>query len=165
MSGRWRRCGDGWRKRHDRTDVGTFKQYVDMLPKYLTRRFISAKQDAVVVSGRGCPTTTPASCFRSSTSSIDKYAAPCARNIPATHIAVTGLSVIAARNSALMIDKLSRGLTSRSSLSRPSSALAFRSPRRDAGQPSCPAFSPSCWPARCYGATGQGLQFASVDRA
>jgi hypothetical protein len=33
-------------------DVSTLKQYVDMLPKHLTRRFISADQDAVVVSGR-----------------------------------------------------------------------------------------------------------------
>ena len=28
------------------------KEYVDILPKYLTGRFISATQDAVVVSGR-----------------------------------------------------------------------------------------------------------------
>ena len=28
------------------------KQYVDMIPEHLTRRFISAEQDAVVVSGR-----------------------------------------------------------------------------------------------------------------
>ena len=34
------------------TDVATLKQYVDMLPEHLTRRFISAEQDAVVVSGR-----------------------------------------------------------------------------------------------------------------
>ena len=35
-----------------KTDVATLKQYVDMLPPYLTRRFISAKQDAVIVNGR-----------------------------------------------------------------------------------------------------------------
>ena len=34
-----------------KTDVATLKQYVDMLPEHLTRRFISAEQDAVVVSG------------------------------------------------------------------------------------------------------------------
>ena len=33
-------------------DVATLKQYVDMLPEHLTRRFISAEQDAVVVTGR-----------------------------------------------------------------------------------------------------------------
>lgn len=35
-----------------KSDVATLKQYVDILPKYLTRRFISAEQDAVLVSGR-----------------------------------------------------------------------------------------------------------------
>ena len=35
-----------------KTDVATLKQYVDLLPIYLTRRFVSEKQDAVVVSGR-----------------------------------------------------------------------------------------------------------------
>ena len=34
------------------TDVATLKEYVDLLPKHLVRRFISADQDAVVVSGR-----------------------------------------------------------------------------------------------------------------
>ena len=33
-------------------DVATLKQYVDILPEHLMRRFISAEQDAVVVSGR-----------------------------------------------------------------------------------------------------------------
>ena len=35
-----------------KSDVATLKQYVDMLPEHLTRRFVSAEQDAVVVSGR-----------------------------------------------------------------------------------------------------------------
>ena len=34
------------------SDVATLKEYVNLLPKYLVRRFISANQDAVVVSGR-----------------------------------------------------------------------------------------------------------------
>src|SRR6185312_5649111 len=36
----------------DKADLATLKQYVDILPEHLTRRFISAEQDAVVVSGR-----------------------------------------------------------------------------------------------------------------
>ncbi|HET8974600.1 MAG TPA: MMPL family transporter, partial [Pseudolabrys sp.] len=36
----------------NKSDVDTLKQYVDLLPPYLTRRFISAEQDAVIVSGR-----------------------------------------------------------------------------------------------------------------
>ena len=34
------------------SDVATLKDYVNLLPKYLVRRFISADQEAVVVSGR-----------------------------------------------------------------------------------------------------------------
>src|SRR5579864_4570489 len=33
-------------------DVATLKEYVSVIPEYLVRRFISANQDAVVVSGR-----------------------------------------------------------------------------------------------------------------
>ncbi|MCC7346903.1 MAG: MMPL family transporter, partial [Variibacter sp.] len=35
-----------------RSDVATLKQYVDLLPAHLTRRFVSAEKDAVVVTGR-----------------------------------------------------------------------------------------------------------------
>ena len=35
-----------------KSDVATLKQYVDVLPEHLVRRFISAEQDAVVVNGR-----------------------------------------------------------------------------------------------------------------
>src|SRR6202022_2186181 len=34
------------------SDVATLKEYVNLIPEYLVRRFISAGQDAVVVSGR-----------------------------------------------------------------------------------------------------------------
>ena len=49
----------------------------------------------------------------------------CARAHPGYHIAATGLSVIAARNSAGMINKLNRGLTHRIRLS---SRLSSASP-------------------------------------
>ena len=34
------------------TDVATLKQYVDLLPSQIVRRFIDEQQDAVIVSGR-----------------------------------------------------------------------------------------------------------------
>ena len=34
------------------SDVASLKQYIDLLPAHLTRRFVSAEQDAVVVTGR-----------------------------------------------------------------------------------------------------------------
>src|ERR1700704_5887667 len=37
-------------ERAGKSDVATLKQYVDILPQYLTRRFVSAEQDAVLVS-------------------------------------------------------------------------------------------------------------------
>src|SRR5262249_6449707 len=36
-----------------KSDAETLKEYVDLLPKYLTRRFISAAQGAVIVRGGG----------------------------------------------------------------------------------------------------------------
>lgn len=35
-----------------RDDVGTLKQYIELLPTYLVRRFVAAPLDAVLVSGR-----------------------------------------------------------------------------------------------------------------
>ena len=91
-------------------------------PNYLTRRFISAE------AGRGRRLRpharhrrqpAPADRRRSST----KRSTRCAQKHPGYTIAVTGLSAIAARNSANMIDKLNRGADrSRSSSSPPSSA-------------------------------------------
>ncbi len=41
-----------WLIEAGKPDIATLKSYVAILPEYLTRRFISAGQDAVVVSGR-----------------------------------------------------------------------------------------------------------------
>ena len=92
-----------------KTDVATLKQYVDMLPPYLTRRFISAEQDAVIVSGR--VPDSDASQLLPIVDRIDQQLNGVRAKYPGYKIGVTGLSVISARNSALMIDKLSRGLT------------------------------------------------------
>ena len=93
----------------NKSDVETLKQYVDMLPPYLTRRFISAEQDAVIVSGR--VPDSDASQLLPIVDRIDQQLSGVRAKYPSYKIGVTGLSVISARNSALMIDKLSRGLT------------------------------------------------------
>ncbi len=64
------------------TDVATLKQYVDILPEHLTRRFISAEEDAVVVSGR-IP-DIDASQLLPVIDQLDERSTPCARRIPAT---------------------------------------------------------------------------------
>ncbi len=80
---------------------------------------------------------------------------------PGYKIAVTGLSVIAARNSALMIDKLSRGLTIEIVFVAAFIGLAFWSPIV-----MLISILPGLFPIVLAGtvllAIGQGLQFASV---
>src|SRR5262249_20646751 len=78
-------------------------------PPYLTRRFISAEQDAVIISGR--VPDSDASQLLPIVDRVDHDLDSIRKKFPGYKIAVTGLSVISARNSALMIDKLSRGLT------------------------------------------------------
>jgi hypothetical protein len=92
-----------------RSDTETLKQCVDMLPSYLTRRFISAEQDAVLVSGR--VPDLDASQLLPVIDGLDKALDGVRARHPGYKIAVTGLSAIAARNSAIMIRKLNRGLT------------------------------------------------------
>ena len=93
----------------NRSDVETLKEYVDLLPPYLTRRFVSAEQDAVIVSGR--VPDLDASQLLPIVDRTDQELNSIRTKYPGYKIAVTGLSVISARNSALMIDKLSMGLT------------------------------------------------------
>ena len=52
MCGRSRRCDGGWPRRPAGRTCIRCKQYIDILPVHLVRRFVSAEQDAVVVSGR-----------------------------------------------------------------------------------------------------------------
>jgi predicted RND superfamily exporter protein len=64
------------------SDVATLKEYVSVIPEHLVRRFISADQDAVVVSGRVPDLDSVRSC-RWSRSSTAPWI-PCARSIRAT---------------------------------------------------------------------------------
>src|SRR5206468_4526527 len=91
------------------SDIRTLKEYVDLLPSHLTRRFISAEQDAVVVSGR-IP-DIDASQLLPVIESLDKTLGDVRAKHPGYTISVTGLSAIAARNSANMIGKLNKALT------------------------------------------------------
>src|SRR5579871_2497556 len=92
-----------------KSDVATLKEYVSVIPEYLVRRFIDDKQDAVVVAGR-----VPDLDSNQLLPVIDKldHELDAVRKAhPGYEISVTGLSAIAARNSANMIEKLNRGLT------------------------------------------------------
>jgi len=90
-------------------DVATLKEYVSLIPEHLVRRFISADQDAVVISGR--VPDLDSSRILPVVEKLDAALNAVRAKHPGYEIAVTGLSAIAARNSANMIEKLNRGLT------------------------------------------------------
>lgn len=142
-----------------KSDVETLKQYVDLLPPYLTRRFISAEQDAVIVSGR--VPDSDASQLLPIVDRADQQLNSIRTKYPEYKISVTGLSVISARNSANMIDKLSRGLTIEIVFVAAFIGLAFWSPLV-----MLISILPGLFPIVLAGsvllAMGQGLQFASV---
>lgn len=139
--------------------VSTLKQYVDMLPKYLTRRFISADQDAVVVSGRipDVDASRLLPVVDELSKSLDKVRA----EHPGYSISVTGLAAIAARNSANMIEKLNLGLTFEFVFVAAFIGAAFRSIVVMFAA-ILPGIFPVVASGALLGATGQGLQFASV---
>lgn len=143
----------------NRSDVETLKQYVDLLPPYLTRRFISAEQDAEIVSGR--VPDSDASRLLPIVDEVDRNLNEVRAKHPEYKIAVTGLSVIAARNSALMINRLSDGLTIEIVFVAAFIGLAFRSPLVMLIS-ILPGLFPIVFAGSLLWAMGLGLQFASV---
>jgi predicted RND superfamily exporter protein len=141
------------------SDVSTLKEYVNLIPEHLVRRFIDANQDAVVVAGRvpDLDSSQILPVVEKLDHELDKV-----RNAhPGYEIAVTGLSAIAARNSASMIEKLNRGLTIEFALVAMFIGLAFRS-----WVVMFACILPGIFPVVLSGtllyALGEGLQFASV---
>ena len=142
-----------------KSDVDTLKQYVDVLPAHLTRRFVSEKQDAVVVSGR-IP-DADASQLLPVVEALEKALADVGAKHPGYRISVTGLSAVAARNSADMIGKLNRALTVEIIFVAAFIGLAFRSI-----VVMFASILPGIFPVVLSGTVlwlmGEGLQFASV---
>jgi uncharacterized protein len=142
-----------------KSDVATLKQYIDILPPYLVRRFLSADQDSVLVSGR-IP-DKDASQLLPVVESLDQSLAAVRAKYPGYRIAVTGLSAIAARNSADMIKKLNYGLTIEIVFVAAFIGLAFRS-----WIVALAVIPPGIFPVLVSGdilwALGDGLQFASI---
>jgi len=140
-------------------DVTTLRQYIDILPPYLVRRFLSAEEDAVVVSGR-IP-DKDASQLLPVVESLDKSLGAVRAKYPGYRISVTGLSAIAARNSADMINKLNLGLTVEIVFVAAFIGLAFRS-----WIVALAVIPPGIFPVLMSGdalwALGDGLQFASI---
>src|SRR5947209_16153068 len=141
------------------SDVATLEEYVSVIPEHLVRRFISADQDAVVVSGR--VPDLDSSEILPVVEKLDHALDAVRKDHPGYEIAVTGLSAIAARNSANMIQKLNRGLTIEFALVAVFIGLAFRSV---VVMLSCilPGIFPVVLSGTVLWLLGEGLQFASV---
>ena len=141
------------------SDVATLKEYVSVIPEHLVRRFISADQDAVVVSGR--VPDLDSSAILPVVEKLDGALDTVRKKHPGFEIAVTGLSAIAARNSASMIQKLNAGLTIEFVLVAVFIGLAFRS-----WVVMFACILPGIFPVVLSGTVlwllGEGLQFASV---
>jgi uncharacterized protein len=141
------------------TEIAILKQYVDVLPAHLTRRFISVNEDAVVITGR-IP-DLDASQILPVVEKMDRGL----DGVRAKHadytISVTGLSAIAARNSAAMIQNLSIALTTEMIFVSALLGLAFGSTFIMAI-----AILPGVFPIVIAGAVlwwfDEGLQFASI---
>jgi predicted RND superfamily exporter protein len=142
-----------------KSDLATLKQYIDILPAFLTRRFVAADQDAVLVSGR-IP-DVDANQLLPVVDSLDNTLNDVRAKHPGFEIAVTGLSAVAARNSASMIGKLNRGLTIEIIFVAAFIGLAFRS-----FVVMLVSILPGVFPILLSGALlyamGEGLQFASI---
>jgi predicted RND superfamily exporter protein len=141
------------------SDVATLKEYVEMLPPDLTGRFISKEQDAVVVAGR-IPDLDAAELLPV-VEELDDKLDLVRKEHPGYSVSVTGLSAIAARNSAGMISKLNAGLTIEVVFIAAFIGLAFRS----VGV-ALASILPGIFPVVAAGTilwlAGEGLQFASV---
>lgn len=140
-------------------DVATLKEYVNVIPEHLVRRFIDAEQDAVVVAGR--VPDKDSSQLLPIVDKLDHELDAVRKKHPGYEIAVTGLAAIAARNSASMIEKLNHGLTIEFALVAIFIGLAFRS---WVVMFACilPGIFPVVMSGTVLWAMGEGLQFASV---
>jgi predicted RND superfamily exporter protein len=142
-----------------RADVATLKQYVGYLPESLVRRFISEDQRSEVVAGY--VPDVDASQLRPIVQNIEKALDGLRAAHPGYQISVTGLSVIAAQNSAAMIERLNKALTIEIVFVAAFIGLAFRSLIVMLA-----AILPAVFPILASGVflwvLGRGLQFASI---
>jgi uncharacterized protein len=141
------------------TDIAVLKQYVEVLPAHLTRRFIAVDEEAVVITGR-IP-DLDASRLLPVVDRLDSTLNDVRAKHATYSIAVTGLSAIAARNSASMIYNLSIALTTEMVFVAVLLGLAFGS-----AFIMVVAVLPGLFPIVIAGAVlwwfDEGLQFASI---
>lgn len=148
-----------WMRRSDDYSIDRLKQYIDFLPEHLVRRFLAKDGQSVVVTGR--VPDIDASRLLPVIDAIDTNLDDIRQPYPGYEISVTGLPAIAARNSADMINQLSRGLSAEMAVVALMIALAFRSIIIGAVA-ALPGLFPIFASGALLAATGEGLQFASI---
>lgn len=140
-------------------DADMLKRYVGLLPEHLARRFIAADERAALVTGR-IP-DADASEILPVVRRLDAALEPLRAEYGGYAISVTGLSAIAARNSAAMIEQLNESLSFEMVFVAAFIGLAFRSLAV-----MIVSLMPGLFPIVAAGALlwalGEGLQFASV---
>jgi len=141
------------------SDVATLKEYVDILPKQIVERFIAPQQDAAIVQGR--VEDLDASSLLPAINQLDHALDAVRARHPDYQIAVTGLSAVAARNSAAMIGRLNQGLTIEIVFVAAFIGLAFRSVIVMLAS-ILPAIFPVFVAGTVLALLGKGLQFASI---
>jgi predicted RND superfamily exporter protein len=148
-----------WLAESGQNDIATIKQYTELLPEYLTRRFLTADFRAAVVTGR--VPDVDASNMLPVVDKLDNALNAVRAQYPGYKIAVTGLPAIAARNSAAMISKINLSLTAEMIFVSLFIGLVFRSLLLG-----LVSLLPGLFPVVTSGAllaiTGEGLQFASI---
>jgi predicted RND superfamily exporter protein len=141
------------------TGVSALRQYVDELPLFLVRRFVASDENSVIVFG-----LVPDKSLTRLVPIVDQLDARlnAVRKADLGYgIAVTGLPVIAARNSAGMINKLNRALTVEFVFIAAFIGLAFRSAR--VGLACLPSgIFPIVAAGTLLRVLGYGLQFSGV---
>jgi hypothetical protein len=135
------------------------KEYVDILPDYLTKRFLDPADNSAVVTGR--VPDVDVSDLLPVIEKLDAKLDTVRKAHPDYRIVVTGLSAIAARNSATMIGKLNAGLTTEIVFICIFLGLAFRS-LFVVFVSIMPALFPVFTAGAFLAANGEGLQFASM---
>ena len=147
------------REKGNLTGTEILIDYVESLPVYLTRRFISENSDAILIAAR-IP-DKDASELLPVIERMDGALEDIRKANPEYGIYVTGLSAIAARNSASMISRLKQALTIEIVFVAAFIGLAFRS-----FTVMLASILPGIFPIVLSGTLllilGEGLQFASV---
>jgi len=148
-----------WLREAGETGPGVLDKYLKKMPGHLVARFVNAKENSAVVTGR-LPNLDAEEAVPVLTA-LDKSLSGVRANYPEIKFTVSGLSVLSALRSSDMIRQLSRGLMSAVVVVIIVIGLAFRSL-----QASLLSIMPNILPIVAAGSllylTGGGLGYASV---